>query len=213
MNEQSNYKKLLGKREKRAVHASSGQFFFLYKASKATQSAAEMLAEVPRKKLLLRAVRPSKVLASTPETVTIDENGQANTVKIDRVSLSPPPDGIERHVHFDPTQTRADHTTNSSQPESTRTGNKPPTHDQEYAIVRIVGQRNHKKGTKYRVRWNGYNKNDDMFDPRKHIAEHFIVRYWKVKCHWKWSQTTTLDFVEFTCINRLPMYRLLQFSY
>lgn len=60
---------------------------YLDRASKATQSPAELMSVAPRTNILPRTTGPFGVLSSTTDTVTVDQDGLANTLSIDRVTV------------------------------------------------------------------------------------------------------------------------------
>jgi chromodomain protein Y len=48
----------------------------------------------------------------------------------------------------------------------------------EYVFERIVGIRKEKDGSfRYRVRWYGYSRNDDTWEPSHHLPEDIVQRY------------------------------------
>jgi Chromo (CHRromatin Organisation MOdifier) domain len=52
------------------------------------------------------------------------------------------------------------------------------TDEPEYVMDKIVGLRKADDGTwRYRVRWYGYTREDDTWEPADHIADNVIRRY------------------------------------
>jgi Chromo (CHRromatin Organisation MOdifier) domain len=55
--------------------------------------------------------------------------------------------------------------------------------EQEYVVDKLVDLWEAVEGSSrvYRVRWLGYNSNEDTWEPEDNLPKYFIRRYWKYK--------------------------------
>jgi hypothetical protein len=54
----------------------------------------------------------------------------------------------------------------------------PTTNEPEYVFEKIVGLRKENDGTyRYRVRWYGYSREEDTWEPADHLPDNVIRRY------------------------------------
>jgi hypothetical protein len=59
-----------------------------------------------------------------------------------------------------------------------RQGDAPAGEEPEYVMERIVGARQQADGSLlYRIRWHGYSKDDDTWEPREHLPEAVVRKY------------------------------------
>lgn len=88
---QARYKKFFDRTVQLMPAITPGQQVFADRATKATQSLAELMAEARRTKLLVRSTGPFPVQSATTDTVPIQEEGVQNKVSISRVTVAPLP--------------------------------------------------------------------------------------------------------------------------
>ena len=128
------------------------------------------------KKLLPKTTGPYKVIRSTPDTVTISQDGLENTISIDRVTVAPSR-STPRAVTADPTgPNQLDDTPEESSGENGQ--DTTPTQD-EYPIEKIVTHHATDEGIKYQVRWLGYTAAEDTLHFEKDLPYNMVTRYWK----------------------------------
>jgi hypothetical protein len=59
-----------------------------------------------------------------------------------------------------------------------RQGDAPAGEEPEYVMERIVGARQQADGSLlYRIRWHGYSKEDDTWEPKEHLPEAMVRKY------------------------------------
>ena len=89
--QQAQYKRYFDRAAQVAPAYEAGQYVFVNRPPKRalTEDERTSVEVLGRNKLLTKAYGPFKVLSSTPETVTIDEQGIPNIISNDRVRLAP----------------------------------------------------------------------------------------------------------------------------
>jgi Chromo (CHRromatin Organisation MOdifier) domain len=99
-------------------------------------------------------------------------------VSSDRVTRAPTPDGTlggEAPRTESPATSRAN-TRNADNGTSTDEGQQKGA--DEYVFERIVGTRQASDGTlRYRVRWYGYSRDEDTWEPQDHLPISAVRRY------------------------------------
>lgn len=157
---QASYKRQVDKAVRTIPSISKGMHVFVDREPTRAKSKHEKEEDVVRSKLLPKSYGPFEVLEADEVTVTIDQNGIPNKVSIDRVTTVPTKRAIttDESLNDRPTETNS---------------------DQEFVVERIMDHRDEPDGKRlYKVRWFGYDKHNDTFEPEQNIPTHFVIRYW-----------------------------------
>ena len=201
---QRRYKKYFDRRVHLAPSFQPGSWVFLNRPPARALTPAERTSNeiAGRNKLLTKAYGPFQVVASSPETVTINEYGLRNTVSNDRARpttmpsaaiaaanspnydekpLSPPETTVPEETPPDNNASPPD-----EQPKPTDDPlladidkNEPGPIDNEdhYVVEKLVAHRRKAGRTEYKVRWYGWHPRYDQFLPETEIPDHFVQQY------------------------------------
>lgn len=151
-----------------------GQFVFLDKPplSNVSDSKAETVARKPYNKIQARTAESFLIVSLQKNTITIDEDGIANTVCIHGVAHAP---AITKQTQ------RA---TTSVQPEIDSSKDSTPskaydkdTDKDEYVFERIVSHIGEGNNFRYVVRWYGYRSTNGTVEPAHHKPQNVIACY------------------------------------
>lgn len=125
-----------------------------------TASAADPQASAKYNKILQRTTGPINILEVRDHILTVDKIEIENTISID---IGAPADPPHRQRMYEDRESRR-HTTFQA--------------DRQYLFVTltIAGNRQKLDGLQYEICWNGYELNDDTFQPPPNIPRHFISR-------------------------------------
>jgi hypothetical protein len=111
-------------------------------------------------KLASQAEGPYQVLETDGRTFVLRQGADRNRVSSDRVTPAPPPPetaGIPTHDSID------EHT---------------PRGEDEYVMEKIVGAKKIQGGgLRYRVRWYGYSREEDTWEPADNLPDEAVRRY------------------------------------
>ncbi|CDF40922.1 unnamed protein product [Chondrus crispus] len=118
----------------------------------------------PSVKLLPKTEGPFPVRSATETTVVVDQDGVSNRVSIDRITRMP-------RGPRDVTAAAATQPAAGGEPEPAA----------EYVIDHLVGHRENRTGTQYKVRWYGYAPADDTWEPAEGLPQAFIDRFWRTR--------------------------------
>jgi Chromo (CHRromatin Organisation MOdifier) domain len=139
--------------------------------------------EVPAKgtypKLDAQVDGPHRVLETDGSTFQIQQGEQKVRISSDRITPAPTPLGEicpGTMITSNPSPiTASDYV--SVNVEESQEGN--PEREAEYVVERIVGVRQWAEGKlRYRIRWYGYGRYDDTWQPLEHLPEDLVRR-----CH------------------------------
>lgn len=109
--------------------------------------------------------------------------GRPSTSVLSRRKPGSNPRRSGRRVRFTlPSQAHSDLPTRAEPSQPERRQEEPPSSDREYVIEKLVGAANGEDGQHiYRVRWWGYDAEEDTWETAEQLPAHFIRRYWRSK--------------------------------
>lgn len=140
-------------------------------------SVTEHLATESFNKLMPLEPGPFKVVEVSPTTVTIDEDGIHDTVRIVRPTLAPPASFAGGKLVYTTYQPVDERNNKVDEGGGQTTAEEIFYKLHKYAADRIVLHIGEGENVRYVVRWNSYIYADDTVDSTKHIPEHFITCY------------------------------------
>jgi RNase H-like domain found in reverse transcriptase/Reverse transcriptase (RNA-dependent DNA polymerase)/Integrase zinc binding domain/Integrase core domain/Chromo (CHRromatin Organisation MOdifier) domain/Retroviral aspartyl protease len=119
---------------------------------------------------------PFQVLESAGRTFVLQQGEGQVRVSSDRLTPAPSPEtmdtGDQRHSHSGNSEA------NPSDNAETQSEAVDTDDDKEYVFERIIGARNQNDGTlRYRVRWYGYGREADTWEPSNHLPKDALQRY------------------------------------
>jgi hypothetical protein len=116
---------------------------------------------------------PYRVVETDGRTFVLQHGEEQTRVSLDRVTPAPAPLGEMQVPRRDPTE-------NERAPGGERApvDAGDPEEEAEYVFEKILGVRQMADGTlRYRVRWYGYGRDSDTWEPANHLPESDIRRY------------------------------------
>lgn len=132
-----------------------------------------------RSKLQSKTVRPFHIMCSTPDTVTIDEDGLHNTSQTYHVTGTADETDAKnrtnkRHTHK-----------NMREPSPARLSRNEETNEAEYPFEKIIRHIRTRDNIRYVFHWYGYQPRDYNAKPPHHTQKHFISRNWRRRNRWR----------------------------
>jgi hypothetical protein len=136
-------------------------------------------------KLLDQVEGPYQVVDNDDHSLLLQMGDHLIRVSSDRITPAPTPrvpPSDDPHMGYKKETARGDSTLPpNEQPqdsEDTRLADASMEDDAEYVIDRIVGMRQESDGThRYRVRWYGYSRGDDTWEPEGNLPSPMVQSY------------------------------------
>lgn len=121
---------------------------------------------------------PFKVLGSDGHVVILQQGVDEVRVSTDRVTPAPPPAPVSSTPLQSPPPEPAENSGSSPVADAQVPDEEKKKNEEEYVFEKIVGARVGKNGkNEYKVRWFGYSRDDDTWEPASHLPEAALKRY------------------------------------